>query len=203
MTARELTCAEVDAGDLDLRYLTGRLSEEEAEAFETHYSSCDRCWALVEPGASLRAARLPDGAAGLAAPSRSRSHRRGWLLALAAGLAIVALGLWHRAPRPAADELRGDADTLALTLQPASGALRVSWPPVLDASRYRVRLHRPDGSLLHTEETGDTTVTVPRDTLQVDAGETRLFWLVEALSRTGAVLARSGLVPQPLPPPEP
>lgn len=203
MTARELTCAEVDEKDLDLRYLTGRLSDAEAEAFEAHYNTCDRCWALVEPGASLRAARLPAGTAAVTAPITSRSHRRGWLMALAASLAIVAVGLWQRAPRPAADELRGDADTLALSVQPASGALRVSWPPVHDASRYRVRLHRPDGGLLLTEETGDTTFTVPRDTFHLDAGETRLFWLVEALSRTGAVVARSGLVPQPFPPPEP
>ncbi len=203
MTASELTCAEVDERDLDLRYLTGKLSEQEAEAFEAHYSSCDRCWALVEPGASLRAARLPDGAAARAATGGTRPHRRWWLMALAASLAVVALGLWQRAPRPAPDQLRGDADTLALHLAPATSALRVSWPPVPDAGRYRVRLHRRDGGLLLQEETGDTTFAVPRDTLHIDAGETGLFWLVEALSRTGAVLARSGLVPQPLPPPEP
>ncbi len=203
MTADELTCAQVDEQDLDLRYLTGKLSEPEAEAFETHYSSCDRCWALVEQGASVRATRLPAGVAAPTAAGGARPHRRWWLMALAASLAIVALGLWQRGPRSPLDQLRGDADSLALHLESATGALRVSWPPVSDASRYLVRLHQPDGGLLLQEELGDTTFAVLRDSLHLDAGATRLFWLVEAMSRTGAVLARSGLVPQPLLPPEP
>ena len=202
MTADQLTCAQVDAADLDLRYLTGKLSDQEADAFEDHLATCERCWALVEQGANLSAARLPDGAT---APARTmpRRYRRWPVMALAASLAVVALGLWQLGPQTPADELRGDADTLVVRLAPVSSALRVTWSPVLEASRYRVRLHRPDGGLLLERETGDTSFAFPRDSLHLDSRETDLFWLVEALSPTGAVLARSGLVPQPLPFPVP
>ncbi len=200
MTADQLTCAQVDEADLDLRYLTGKLSAQEADAFEDHLATCERCWALAEQGANVRAAQLPDGTAEPARSVRTlpRPYLRWAVMALAAGLAVVALGVWQLGPKAPADELRGDADTLLVRLAPVTSALQVTWSPVDEASRYRVRLHRPDGGLLLEHETGDTSFAVPRDSLRLDSRETGLFWLVEALSPTGAVLARSGLVPQPL-----
>lgn len=198
MTADQLTCARVDEADLDLRYLTGKLSDQEADAFEYHLATCERCWALVEQGANVGAARLPAAPAACAVRTVPRPYRRWAVMALAACLAVVAVGLWQLDPRTPADELRGDTDTLLVRLAPVTSALRVTWSPVAEASRYRVRLHRPDGGLLLERETGDTSFAFPGDSLHLDSREADLFWRVEALSPTGAVLARSGLVPQPL-----
>lgn len=202
MTADHLTCARVDEKDLDLRYLTGRLSDQEAEAFEAHYFTCDRCWALVQQGAPVRAVRLPPAPAAARQARRRPSTYRLWLpLALAAGLAALAFGLWPRQP-PAfpSDGLRGDTHTLPVRIDALPATLGASWPPVRDAGRYRVRLHRPDGGLVMERETSDTSISLSRDSLALRPDDSTLFWLVEALSRTGTVVARSPLVPQRLSP---
>ncbi|MGH7658286.1 MAG: zf-HC2 domain-containing protein, partial [Gemmatimonadales bacterium] len=87
MDERPMTCELVDQNELDRRYLEGRLSEEEAAAFEAHYFGCDRCWELVKGGAAVRAALDHDTR--VPAP-----RERAWWkpLAIAAGLAIVAFG---------------------------------------------------------------------------------------------------------------
>ena len=203
MTADHLTCARVDEEDLDLRYLTGRLSDQDAEAFEAHCFTCDRCWGLVQQGANIRAVRSPSAPATRQAPKRPPTYRRWVPLALAAGLAVLAFGLWPRHPPVPSDGLRGDAHMLPVRVDTLTATLGASWPAVSDAGRYRVRLHRPDGGLVIERETSDTSLSLSRDSLALRADDSTLFWLVEALSRTGAVVARSPLVPQPLAPNNP
>jgi anti-sigma factor RsiW len=50
MDEQPMTCELVDQRELDRRYLTGQLNDNEASAFEAHYFACDRCWALVKGG---------------------------------------------------------------------------------------------------------------------------------------------------------
>ena len=40
---REMDCTRVDDSDRVALYLSGKLSEADAEAFELHYLGCDRC----------------------------------------------------------------------------------------------------------------------------------------------------------------
>ena len=146
--------------DIEARYLSGRLSEEEAEAFEAHYFACDRCFALVQRGAEIRATES-------SSPSVSARRRRAWWpsLATAAGL-ILAAGIWRTLPNeaphsPAAaasdsNVLRGAGTTVALRATASDSTLFATWSPVERASSYRVRLLGEDGSLLTEHEVSDT-----------------------------------------------
>ena len=62
MDEREITCELVDERELDSRYLSGRLTDDEASAFEAHYFGCDRYWALVRGGMGIRAAMSGEAA---------------------------------------------------------------------------------------------------------------------------------------------
>ena len=110
------------AGQLDA-YLDGELAPEESEEFESHLRECDECARVHESRMALRAAlrqqvprfRAPDalrervrGAVGVGAviPIRRRvgpgvAWRR---LALAASLAVVAVGSWQLGQRQSGDE---------------------------------------------------------------------------------------------------
>lgn len=93
---KELNCQYVEEHDLVSSYLAGRLSEDEAAAFEKHYFECERCWAEVKAGEEIRAA-LKGGTAAVATPPSPLNVRRGpwtnWkLLAVAAAVGIAAAG---------------------------------------------------------------------------------------------------------------
>ena len=92
---KDLDCQYVEENDLVSSYLGGRLSEEEAEAFERHYFGCERCWAEVKAGQEIRAA-LKGGRA-TAAEARPSNVRQGpwknWRLpAIAAALGAAVAG---------------------------------------------------------------------------------------------------------------
>ena len=57
-------CQYVEEHDLVSAYLGGRLSEQEAEAFERHYFGCERCWGEVKAGEEIRAALKRAGLGG-------------------------------------------------------------------------------------------------------------------------------------------
>jgi tetratricopeptide (TPR) repeat protein len=94
-----LHCSEVRAGELVERYLVGRLSEAEREAFERHLLVCDACfeeletlWTLRSTLSRERGRRATEGSA--VAPGRA------WRWAAAAALLLAAIGLgwwlWSR-----------------------------------------------------------------------------------------------------------
>lgn len=60
MPANVLDCAAVDEGEFELRYVTGALSEDEADAFEAHYMGCDRCWSSLQRAIEIRAALITE-----------------------------------------------------------------------------------------------------------------------------------------------
>lgn len=209
-----LTCADVEARDLEAAYLADRLSPDDALAYEAHYFGCERCWAALRLATEARAAfaaesatesHVSRGASGFAAqPARPRSRRSlAWGLAAAAVL-VVAVGIQvldapgdagflnEETPETA---LRGTATVLELRPSVVSDSLSVVWSAYPDADRYRVRLYRADGSVLFDREISDTTITVPNAALEPTSTPGPLYWQVHVLDRTRSTLSRSALTP--------
>ncbi len=206
MSLNEITCALVDEGELDTRYLAGSLSEEEAEAFEAHFFGCERCWELVHQGLAVQSAFHADPPARSPAISATpaRANRRWWGLAAAAAVAAVAFGMWWTGfqPQPSLPEdvFRGESTALLVVATSDSADLTASWPRVTGADVYRVRLYGADGSMAIERETPDTSVSVPLDSIAAgrDAG---VFWQVQALDRLRNSVGMSDLIRAVLPNP--
>jgi hypothetical protein len=214
MEPTRITCTRVDEEDLDARYLAGALSEEEAEAFEEHYFGCDRCWAAVQLGLDVRAAAPPGtdrtveprpltvarGAEPRPAPV---ARPRWWPLAIAASVAVLAVGVWQwggRSPvTPAGDGLRGPADSIHAVASFRGRTLVLSWQPAPSADRYAVRLQKRDATVVVERLVGDTSFAIPRDSLSGVADRERVFWEVRALDALRRTIARSRLVPTEVP----
>jgi hypothetical protein len=208
MNDHDVSCERVDERDLDTRYLAGLLTPEEAEAFEGHFFGCERCWELVQQGLGVRSAFQADAvlSAMPAGPvsARTRLHRRGWWgLAAAAGIAVVALGVWQlndlSEPGSPEDVLRGGRTAFAVTPAMDREALTATWPQVADADVYRVRLYAADGVLVLERETGDTSVSVPVDSVATAAQGAEMFWQVQALDPLRNSVAGSDLTRAALP----
>jgi hypothetical protein len=201
MNANEITCELVDNSDLDTRYLAGRLSAEEAEAFEAHFFGCERCWGLVQQGLEVQSAfgahTAPSGLRSDPPRSRTRTPARWWGLAAAAGIVLAAVGVWqsgHQSEsRQPQDVLRGDGTPLMVNTAASSTALRASWSRLPEADVYRVRLHAVDGSLAFEREVSDTSLSVPMDSIASGSPNAEMFWQVQALDRLRHPIARSAL----------
>lgn len=188
MDDTRMTCELVDQEELDRRYVEGRLSEAQAAAFEEHFFGCDRCWHLVKGGAGVRAALRP-GSAVPALPSRA------WWkpLAIAAGIGIIALGTWRMvASRDTipGDGLRGSGDSLVVGTTFSAGTWHLVWPAVPEATSYRVRVSAPDGRLLFSRETNDTSFNITDDSLPPS-----LYLDVQGFDQLRQPVARSPLLP--------
>jgi Putative zinc-finger len=201
VAATLLTCADVEARDLDAGYLAGRLSPEEAAAYEAHYFGCDRCWATLRLASEARAAL----AVGAPAVVHRRWRRRHiWGLASAATLLLVAGTVqFLSSRRPIGSEaavLRGPADSISVHSAAAEGTLSASWASVPDADRYRVRLFDAQGEVLLERETADTALTISLDSLTALPRSGARYWQVLALDRLLRPLSRSPLTPASPPP---
>ena len=213
MQPTRITCIRVEEEDLDARYLAGTLSEQEAEAFEEHYFECERCWATVQLGRDVRAALTADETRPAALPRgaerdtprrvRELSRRRWFPLAIAASIAIVAIGLWPRGERgnrdTVADQLRGPTDSIRAVASVRGKTLLISWPATPSADRYRVRLQRSDATLVVERIVGDTAFAVSRDSLRNVTDREQAYWEVQALDALGRTIARSRLIPTQVP----
>jgi hypothetical protein len=169
------------------RYLVGRLTEAEAEAFEAHYFGCERCWAEVRTAQELRAALRPGGATRAAA-------RRPWMPFAAAAALLVAVGAWMLV-RPSGGERAfraGQGDELTLTLSATpDGSVSVSWSDAAGARAYRVRVVTAEGALLTESETAAPPALLDRERLPREA---TLYVTVQALGPDREVLASSAPV---------
>ena len=180
MPETTLTCAQVEKGDYEARYLANRLSPDEAAAYEAHYFGCESCWSSLRRATEVRAA--------LATRARGGARWVRWSLPAAAVLAAVAVWQFsNRDPDQPAVVLRGAADSLALTIAASADSVRAAWPPQPEADVYRVRGFAADGVLLWSSETRDTAIAAARrGAVRVD---------VTALDRARTVVAQSPLQP--------
>ena len=109
----------IDAENIAERYVTGRLSPEEAARFEEHYLDCPACCSRVEAAERLQRGfrRLAEEAA-VRAPGDSRFFRSPRLALLAAALLAVALvpaWLEHQQIRSLRSDLTATREDLART----------------------------------------------------------------------------------------
>lgn len=209
MSTDALTCDLVDESDIDSRYLAGQLSEEQAEAFESHYFECQRCWALVQQGLSVRAGfegvsqqvRDPEA---MPRTIKARRHKIGWSLAAAAALAIAVVGVRQAHlsnPHVSDPEAPRGVGMERFRLSPAAtiGSVSAAWPKLPEAQAYRIRLYTEDGTVLAEHETGDTSISLGVDVLtRIPVGHPA-YWQVQALNATHDELARSELTKAELP----
>ncbi len=197
MSTNEITCELVDQDDLDTRFLAGRLSEEEAEAFEAHFFGCERCWGLVQQGLAIRSALGAEAASpqlpGVASVPR-RTPGRWWGLAAAAALAVVLVGMWwpgqRSGPAPSEDVLRGGETPFPVVASGSRATLQAAWPRLPNADLYRVRLYSADGTLVAQRELMDTSIELLRDSIPLPP-QAPAFWEVQALDHLRQPVARS------------
>jgi Putative zinc-finger len=201
MTPKEIDCTYADEHDLAARYLAGQLSEADAEAFESHYFGCERCWGEVHQGGEIRFA-LGEPAL-VPAAGRSPAHRFaardvGPLLAAAAAVAMVALGIRDVARRPEpAPELvyRGTAfEALRIRASHERGGMRLSWTPFEDARSYVLEVIASDGSPVLKREIEEPTVFLEERAIPPHPGVSFLV-RVTALDPMHQVVATGVLTP--------
>jgi len=125
----------IDAASFPERYVTGRLTPEEAALFEEHYLDCPACCARVEAAERLqRGLRRLAEAAAVRAPGAPRS------------------GSWSRSPRLAL----AAAALLAVALLPA-------WIELREVQRLRSDLIRAQGEKGSVERLGTELEQTRRD----------------------------------------
>lgn len=185
--ANVITCADVESRDLEAAYLAGRLSPDDAAAYEAHYFGCDRCWPALQRATELRAT--------LAHTSRRRFRLNPTLAA--AAVLVVFLGGWlamrNRIASGPERVVRGTSDTLVVAASRSAAGLAAVWHPVSGADRYLVRLYAPDGTLLVERETADTAFAMAGDSLPPSAAGS--LWQIQALDALRRPVARSALTP--------
>jgi hypothetical protein len=199
----DIDCQRAGEPDVAIRYLAGRLTDAEAEAFERHYLSCDLCWTEVEQGARLRGAFGNDPVAG-PTPTASGGRRDYWTpLAAAAVVALVAFGLARIAGTPgvsppASPVLRGSgANRLALTVRNASaGEAVLEWRSDPEAATYRIQIMRADGVPVLTSETSDVTLRLDVGALP-GSPDQAFVAKIEAIDALGRVVSTTDAVPLP------
>lgn len=199
----ESRCLRGEEHDVAIRYLAGKLPEGEAEAFERHYLSCDRCWADVEQGAQLRTAFGNAPVAEAVATAAAGRRDYGTPLAAAAVVALVAFGLARIAGTPVlaprdSPVLRGSgANRLELTIRKAPAAHAIlEWTSDPEAATYRIQIMRADGVPVLTSETPDATLRLDVGALPGAPGQP-LVAKIDAVDAMGRIVSTTDAVPVP------
>ncbi len=184
LTEAAMDHATIDDEQVVDRYLMGRLPREEAERFERHYLSCQRCLDHLELGekllAGLRhtAAREVERAGAMAAVAAALRRLGGWrapLAALALSGLLLPSALLYQQLREASGELDGLRTELGaprvnlplLTLSPRRGDSTGAEPS------HRLRLPAAPGSMVLALELDLPAGTACRAVLLDDAGQPR------------------------------
>jgi hypothetical protein len=103
-----VNCIDIRTGEIMERYLRGELSDEESQHFEEHYFSCDDCWERLRD-LSVTRLELAEPRWAVADGEAVRpGWMGGWTWALAAVLALLAVGVafWLKDSTPGASEGR-------------------------------------------------------------------------------------------------
>jgi hypothetical protein len=120
-------------------------------------------------------------------------------VAIAASLAIVAIGVWQGRELsdvvPRAGDLRGPADSIRAVAFVRGRMLVVNWEPSANADRYGVRLQKSDATLILERVVTDTSLVIPRDSLANVIDGERVYWEIRAFDALRRTIARSSLVP--------
>ncbi len=187
---QRLTCEEITRRALIEGYVAGRLSETDAEALESHYLTCDRCYDELRLAAAIWNT-LPDVRANVAAPPRRLGHR--WKIGVA-GLAAAAVlaGVLllrpsdldvQRAPvlhRETVPDVEA-APAAQVPIGEIAALEEFRWSPVTSADLYRVTLYDAEGTVILEVETRETHVAPP-DTTELARGSPYLW---EVAARVG------------------
>lgn len=205
MSDLELDCAAARDGDYVDRYVAGRLSDAEAEAFEAHYFACESCWSEVQTALEVRAALESQDGARIPGRMRRRDWRwMGWTAGLAAAAAAAFLFFnvgSDGGPGGPDDVFRGGATTVSVEARALDGALVAEWAAVPDADIYVARIYTEDGRLLYEREVSTPRVEVATAELMDQGSFAVVYWRIEALDSLRQPVARSSLVPVSLPSP--
>ena len=200
MNVNEIDCHYTKEHDLAARYLNGGLSRPEAEAFESHFMDCPRCWDEIESAGELREAfGHPYAEVKSTAARRSPRGDLWTLLAAAAVVAIMAIGLGRLGQPlqslPEARVARGaNRDTLELTVRPGSpGSVILQWPPHPGARTYLVEVLRSDRIPVLKSETSDTKLSLDVSALPPSPTGVSFIARVKALDIMRQVVAESEL----------
>lgn len=143
-----MDCGRIESEEIAERYLLGRLTDEDRDAFESHFFACDRCFDRLRTLRSVRAELRSDPAIEPVAVAAIRRRVPPWALAAAAVLAIgIGAGLWTL--RRTNEVAPAQTATNPRTPEPRSLAelARVEPPPYIpvtlrSAEDWRVRFER-------------------------------------------------------------
>ncbi len=190
-----LTCEEITRRALIERYVAGRLSETDAEALESHYLTCDRCYDELRLAAAIWTT-LPEvrkDAAAEPQPAlsvRGRRYGHRWKIGVA-GLAAAAVLAGVLLLRPSDLDVDRDAPLhrenvpdveAAPTAEVPIGEIvaleEFRWAPVTSADLYRVTVYDTKGAVIWEVETRETHAAPP-DATELEPGIPYL-WEVEA-----------------------
>jgi hypothetical protein len=187
----KLTCEAVTEKGLVERYLAGKLSEAETEAFETHYLTCTRCRTELRLGAGIRELLPEVREAPLAPGIRGEKKTGHWFRrnarvgAVAAAVAAVLVGviLVKPAGREPLPHREGVPETVAAPGAEAprgevAAVRQFRWAAVPGADLYRVTLYDAAGDVLWQAETSASSLAPP-DTVGFVPAELYL-WQVDA-----------------------
>ena len=187
-----LNCDEITDRALIEGYVGGRLGEADAEAFESHYLTCERCQNELRLALAIREALPEVREAGLLAPaepvvgviSRRFKVRTAAALAAAAILAGLLLVRPSQLDEESAPAQRDEATgvEVAPSLRGPGGVVAAvesfQWSQVPAADLYRVTVYDAEGVVVWEVETRDTSITPPDSTeFEPDA---RYIWTVVA-----------------------
>lgn len=179
-------------------YLSGTLSEGDAETFEERLLADDQLAEELQSALEIRAAMMSSGAS-RNRRTPGRSGRALLPLAIAAGAVMLAAGLfWLRTPPESTPLFRGVEQRMGLVVEVVDGELSAWWDPVSGAAGYELRVFASDGRLMHGVEVDTATAAVDLRAA-AGAGETPqpAFVDVVALDDFGQALNRSQRIALP------
>jgi hypothetical protein len=173
-------------------YLSGRLSDAEAEELEARCLADEALGAELERALEIRAALMRPGVS--LSARKHRATRRVLLpLALAASAAMAGVGVyWLQAASQGAPVFRGVEQRMGLEVEIRGGELSARWKPVSGAASYELRVLENEGGVIRSVEvnTGAAAIDL-RAAEPSDAGSKPAFVDVVALDEFGQTLNRS------------
>jgi hypothetical protein len=205
LRAERTRCPRVDRL---LDYVAGHLGDADRREVEIHLAACSACAELAQRARGPvkevgdltwdRTARRLDQRAVPWAPRARRAGGRGLRLAVAAVVALAAVGIaWRvlwRAPTPPVSEVRGAGIQVVAPSGDLDGPAALAafeWAPTLPSSvLYRVEVEA-GGETVWQATTRETRLDAPAELRERIAGRDGVRWRVLGLSPSGAAVLES------------